>query len=308
MHPSTTAPSHGSEHDPVFLDREYNARAGIPDAPAILERWAERAAATRTTHPPRELAFGDAPAERIDLFLPPASGDARLPLLVFIHGGYWRSLDKSDFSWMAEPFLARGVAVALLNHALLPQADMDTIARQSSRALACLHRRADALGLDATRFVVAGHSAGGHLCALAATVDGRTLGDDLPDALAAAVLPVSPLADLEPLRHAPFIRRDLSLDAASAARLSPANARPRAGLRAVIAVGELESGEFHRQAALLRERWGGTVEAVLDVAGRHHLDVCDALAEPGHPLHEAALDLLGLPTGDAAMRAGRPDR
>jgi arylformamidase len=96
-----------------FCEREYNARASIPEHPQIFARWAEQSAAVRRLRAcVIDLNYGETTGERLDLF-PARRDDA--PLLVFIHGGYWRSLDKSDFSWIAPPFVNHGVSVALLD-------------------------------------------------------------------------------------------------------------------------------------------------------------------------------------------------
>jgi len=147
------------KHDSAFFEREYNARATIPEHPQIFAHWAEQAAITRRLRACLiDLPFGETAAERLDYF--PTRQEAA-PLLVFIHGGYWRSLDKSDFSWLAPPFVQHGVALALLNYGLAPATPMEEIVRQQIRALAWLYRNGDRLGFDPERIVVAGHE---HVC------------------------------------------------------------------------------------------------------------------------------------------------
>ncbi|HRA77593.1 MAG TPA: hypothetical protein PK956_02185, partial [Burkholderiaceae bacterium] len=81
---------HRVEPDPDWLDREYNARAAIPDAGAIIGRWSDDATAVRRRCAGLyDIAYGVQAAERLDFF-PAASPGA--PLFVFLHGGYWRSL------------------------------------------------------------------------------------------------------------------------------------------------------------------------------------------------------------------------
>jgi arylformamidase len=61
----------------------------------------------------------------------------------------------------------------------------------------------------------------------------------------------------------------------------------------VTTVGGEESSEFHRQTALIRDRWAGpSIGADIPLPGRNHFSACDALAEPGGPLFEACLELL----------------
>lgn len=272
-----------------FCDREYNARAMIPDHPAIFARWARVAQDVRAhAHARLDLAYGSSPKQSLDFF-PAAHADA--PLFVFVHGGYWRSLDKSDFSWIAPPFVERGVAVAMLNYDLLPAVSVHTIVLQVLRALEWLWRESETLGFDPSRIVVGGHSAGGHLAAMSACALWPQWDPDLPADLVAGVVSVSGLYDLEPLRHTTFLGPDLALDEAGAFRASPAWMTPATGAPVVTAAGGLESESFKAQSALLAQRWPRNVVADLPMPGRNHLTVVDALAEPGNPLFEAALGL-----------------
>jgi arylformamidase len=273
-----------------FCEREYNARAAIAEHPQIFARWADQAAATRRLRACLiDLRYGDGHAETLDLF--PARDDGS-PLLVFIHGGYWRSLDKSDFSWLAPAFVNHGVSVALVNYGLAPATRLEDIVRQMLRAHAWLYRNGDRYGVDPERIFVSGHSAGGHLTAMMMAALWPVFGADLPATLVKGGLAVSGLYDLEPLVHAPFVNVDLKLDAERALRLSPAWLPPASSAPLVTAVGALESSEFKRQNALIGARWKD--HRVRDVAlpGCHHLNVCDELADPASPLFAAALELV----------------
>jgi arylformamidase len=276
--------------NPDVLEREYNARASIPDHPEIFSRWAEQGALTRRRRAGLiDMPYGDDPGERLDFFPTPKSGS---PLLVFIHGGYWRSLDKFDFSWIAPPFLDAGVAVALLNYGLAPRITVEEIVRQQLRALAWLYRRADELGFDRRRIVVGGHSAGGHLTALMMAALWPVFDPELPADLVKGGLAISGIYDLEPLVPLPFINVDLKLDAATARRVSPVHMPPATAAPLVTAVGGLESGEFKRQTQLIRHAWPQNARDDFDVAGTNHLTVCDELDNPSSPLFRAALELV----------------
>ncbi len=272
-----------------FCEREYNARAAIAVHAQIFARWAERGAfARRMKACVIDLPYGDSAEERLDLF-PARSDDA--PLLVFIHGGYWRSLDKSDFSWLGPPFASQGVAVALINYGLAPRTPLEEIVRQVLRALAWLYRHADRLGFDAQRIFVSGHSAGGHLTAMAMAALWPLMGEDLPADLVKGGFALSGLYDLEPLRHAPFIQADLRLDRARAARLSPAWLPPATRAPLYTAVGGLESSEFKRQNRLIAERWPGTVRRDVPAPACNHLTLMDEFVRSDGALFDAALEL-----------------
>ncbi|MFN3567075.1 MAG: alpha/beta hydrolase [Burkholderiaceae bacterium] len=273
-----------------FCEREYNARAAIPDHPQIFARWAEQAAATRRLRPCLvDLPYGESSAEKLDLF--PARND-NAPLLVFIHGGYWRSLDKSDFSWVASPFVNHGIAVALPNYGLAPKVALEDIVRQTLRALAWLYRNADQYGFDPNRIYVSGHSAGAHLTAMTMAALWDVYAPDLPRNLVKGGLAISGLYDLEPLVHAPFVNVDLKLDVARARRLSPAYMPPATRAPLYTAVGALESSEFRRQNALIGRRWSANLVRDVPMPGCNHLTVCDELASPASPLFDAAIELV----------------
>lgn len=279
-------------NDPAWLDAQYNNRARVPDHEQHFKRWADSSAVARQGLTSRlDLRYGDEPGETLDVFPAAKPGS---PVLVFVHGGYWRSLDKSDFSFVAPAFVHAGAAVVVVNYALCPAVSMETIALQLSRSLAWVWRQAATFGGDASRIAVVGHSAGGHLAAMMLSCRWRQVGDDLPPNLVPGAMSISGLYDLEPLRHTPFLQSDLQLTPASVKRLSPAFfPRPRGTLYTV--VGLQESEEFLRQNQLIRDQWGPTSVPVCEtIPGRNHFDVVLGLVEPDARLHELTLRLLGL--------------
>src|SRR5262245_2799910 len=116
--------------DKGFLSREYNNRALVPDHPQHFARWDAASRRARETLKPAEHRYGEMPGETLDLF--PARGDGRC--MMFIHGGYWRSLDKKDFSFIAPAFVEAGVTLAVVNYDLCPKVTIDEIVRQMLRA------------------------------------------------------------------------------------------------------------------------------------------------------------------------------
>ncbi|OUL98143.1 alpha/beta hydrolase [Variovorax sp. JS1663] len=277
---------------PAWYDAQYNNRARIPGHPAILAHWAE--ASARAYERPGwvlDLAYGQDAGERLDI-LPAARPGA--PVLVYIHGGYWRALGKRDQSFVAPPFAEAGAMVVLLDYALCPAVTIEHIVLQTVKALAWVHANAAAYGGDPVRIVVAGHSAGGHLATTLLACDWPAVAPGLPPDLVKAALSISGLYDLEPLRHAPFLAADIGLSAASARRLSPAAmpAPPRGALATV--VGGEESEEFLRQADLIAQAWGPRVVAAERVPGRNHMDVLHEVADPASRTHGLARQLLGL--------------
>ncbi|NIJ20476.1 acetyl esterase/lipase [Sphingomonas naasensis] len=140
--------------------------AAVVTAPAL----ARYAPATQVAPVPREIAYGADPLQRLDLY--PARGAAGpAPLIVFVHGGGWRQGDKRNATGggMAPHFTGRGLAFASVNYRLVPDATVEDQAQDVADAIGYLFRHARALGIDASRIVLAGHSAGAHLSALVAT-------------------------------------------------------------------------------------------------------------------------------------------
>jgi arylformamidase len=277
--------------DRDFLEREYNPRVQIPQFAEFFARWKQAAQQARGSLDCRlDVAYGPAAAETLDFF--PAA-PAAAPLLIFIHGGYWRALDKADFSWMATGFVAAGISVAVLNYGLAPKTPVPEIVNQVRRACAWLRGNAQSLGFDPQRIFCSGHSAGGHLTAMMLATDWPELWPELPKRLLAGAFTVSGLFDLQPLTHADFLSKDLGLDETAARAISPAFLPLRNEAPLLRAVGALESDEFHRQSRLMTPHWPQAASGnLLDVPGCNHLSVCDALAAPGNVLFEACREAI----------------
>src|SRR6185437_8444966 len=185
--------------DPDFVEREYNNRALVPDHPAYFERWERDSKYVRSTLAARlDLAYGPETRQRIDLF--PAAGSRGT--LVFVHGGYWRSLDKDLFSWIAAPFVAAGIGVALPRYRLVPSVSIEDVVEDVVMATNWLFEHGTAHGMATERVAMSGWSAGGHLvAALFATPRERLRFD--PKRIVGGV-PLSGVYDFEPLRHFSF--------------------------------------------------------------------------------------------------------
>jgi arylformamidase len=282
--------------DPAWLDEQYDNRARIPEHPQIFEHWRCASHLARDKLSCRlDLAYGDGVSEVLDVF--PSKGRGRAPVLVFIHGGWWRSLDKRDHSFIAPAFVDAGATVVVPNYALCPAVTIETIALQMARALVWTYRNVALHGGDPQRIVVAGHSAGAHLAAMLLCCDWRALGSDLPAHVVRSALSISGVFDLEPLRQTPFLKPDLRLTTGAVRRLSPAGFPAPKG-RLVAVVGENESAELQRQTRLIQTCWGRQAVPVCEtVTGANHFDVLHALVDSGSRLHAHALSLLGLARG-----------
>ena len=255
------------------MDRAYANGDFIPGSEAIAARWPVQAAAYRAALGRRavlDLPYGQGARQKFDLYRPQG---APRGLLVFVHGGYWMARDRGDWSHLAAGANAQGWAVVMPSYTLAPQARIGAMVGEVARAVA----RATALVMPAGPVVVAGHSAGGHLAARLACADHEMRVD--------RVVPISPVAELEPLQ-ATTMNDTLRLDAAEAAEESPARLVRRTGVGCHVWVGGQERPAFLWQARLLSEEWACPWTVAV---GRHHFDVTDDLADPKSALVEVCL-------------------
>ncbi len=269
--------------DAAEIDRQYNFRAMVPGHGAVIERWGrDSEAARRSLDGLLDLPTGPHPRQRIDLF--PAGEGA--PLLAFIHGGYWRALSKDLFAFLAAPFVERGASVALLGYGLCPDVTFEELVEQVRGGVDWLFEQGAAHGIDPSRIVLSGHSAGGHLTALLASEPGSRL---------AGGVCLSGIYDLEAMLLL-NVNADLRLDAPTARRFSPIHRVPDGPAPPlVLALGGDESPDMHRQQADCAAAWtarGHRVRA-LHEPGADHFTVVDRLADPASPLFQATLELLG---------------
>jgi acetyl esterase/lipase len=252
------------------MDRAYANGAFIPGAEQFVPRWQAAAAAFRATaRADLDRSYGPGARQRFDLFHPagPAQG-----LLVFVHGGYWMAFGREDWSHLAAGAVARGWACALPSYTLAPDARLPQITAEIAQAVAVAGE-----GI-AGPVVVAGHSAGGQLAARMGMPGGP--------GRVARVVPISPLAELEPLMQT-AMNATLRLDAADCAAESPARHAPRPGCGAHVVVGGQERPAFLWQARLLSEAWDCPWTVL---AGLHHFDVIDGLCDPASALTRICLD------------------
>jgi len=271
---------------PEFVEKEYNNRALVPDHAAYFERWARDSEFVRQTRPcVLDLPYGPDARQRIDLF-PVANA---VGTLVFIHGGYWRSLDKSMHAWPAATWTASGVNFATINYRLCPDVRIDDIVDDAVAATNWLFAHAPGHGVPMDRVVVAGHSAGGHL---AAALCAQPLARYAFDATRiVGVVPISGVFDFAPLRLFGF-NSDFRLDEAAVQRLTLLDKVPTVAAPFVVAAGADESSEFRRQSRALADAWRRNVRQLMLAPGRNHFSIVEAFAERGQPLFEAARGLL----------------
>lgn len=280
-------------HDTAYWESQYNNRLAVPEHPQIFARWGRESEWARRQYDcDLDVAYGNHPMEKLDVFH--ARGESRA-LLVFIHGGYWRSLDKRDFAFIAPPFTARSITVALTNYALCPAVTVEDIVRQQLAALAWLYRTgAQRFGAARERIFVAGHSAGGHLVAMMLAALWPSFGSDLPRKIVQGGLAVSGLYDLREIVNVPSINDDVGLTPDAADRVSPIFYPPATDAPLYTAVGGSELPPFIAQNTAMARHWSEVFVADTPCPGDNHFTVMDHFADPHHALFGAAMRMMGL--------------
>lgn len=258
------------------LAAEYSPRRQT-DMTVLFRQWSSQGAAFQRAYGGLDLAYGTSADETLDLYRPPGIEGA--PVWVFVHGGYWQASDKVQHAQFASGMLRAGFAVAMPNYGLAPETPLEQSGGQVVRCLDFLMREAEALGLDAGQIHLAGHSAGAHLAAMAATAaDARRV---------SSLLLLSGLFDLAPLGAIPLGRLLGLHEQARARALSPMH-RPAPECPVALAYGERESAAFADQSARMARAWRAGEPQV--VAGAHHFNMLDDLRDGG-PLLDLALSV-----------------
>ena len=273
-------------------DLLYNPRLTVTGHEQVFRRWeeeSERARARLDCY--LDVPYGTGKTETLDLFR--AKGKSR-GLVMFIHGGYWRSLDKRRFSFVAPLLVESGVTVAVVNYALCPSVQVEEIVMQMVQASAWLYRNGANFGAPAARLGVYGHSAGGHLAAMMLACEWPKYSPDLPRKVVAGAVSISGLYDLTEIVKAPSINGDVRLTEEAAVKVSPAFLPPASDAPLVTAVGADENEGFHIQNRIIANKWAGVHRADISCAGKNHFTVLDDLADPASRLFRSVLALTDL--------------
>lgn len=272
------------------IDAEYNIGASMPGWESWLDRYAEDSEATRRALDCElDIPFGPTLDEHMDIFPAAKPGS---PILVFIHGGYWRALTSKEHSFVARSFVEQGITVAVLNYALCPKVNIAEISRQCRAALAWLNKHAADYNGDGQNIFVSGHSAGGHLTATVCSTDWKS-DYGLPNDFIRGGIPISGIFDLQPMRYS-YLQPVLMLDDETIRRYSPCLNIPQQGPPLLLSVGEKESSEFHRQARDYQALWqsaGSGCEFQVE-KDDDHFSILQSLGDVSKPLFTNVMALI----------------
>jgi len=263
----------------------FMIRGHVPEFEAHLAAYRQASERTRQSlRGVRDLAYGDHPDEKLDLYLPP-EGEGPFPVHVFVHGGYWRAFSKQDFAFVADAITGHGAIAAIIDYSLMPKARMATIVGQVRRAVAWLAQHAGRWGGDPAALSASGTSAGAHLTSFLAC---RGAGEAAAPALPVrSLLLVSGIYDLDPITSS-FLQPEIALTGEEVAAWSPLSATPVPGPAVDVVVGADETLPFLTQGQAFAERLAGAgVDSrFATLPGENHMSIATALGTPGSALAE----------------------
>lgn len=258
---------------PDDLESHYNPRKAVPDAEQFSQRGAALSAATRRRRPDArlDLRYDEGQLGTLDVF-PAATTGA--PVHVFLHGGYWRGRDKSDYSYVADALVPLGITTVVMNYDLCPAVELPAIVRQVRQGFQWIHAHAGQWGGDPGAITASGHSAGAHLIAAALPRAGEPPAAWAPRA---AVL-VSGIYELEPVLSV-SVNKEIRLRPEQVDALSPMRHPPTASVPLLVAAGGAEPTSWVKQShdfAKACTAAGGSATYV-ELPGTHHYSVMQAL-------------------------------
>jgi len=277
-------------YDRAGLDREYDNRVKVPGFDfAAFQRQCEQASAEarQKFDCVLDVPYGSAPAEKLDIF---KAKRRNAPVHVFIHGGYWRMLDKKDFSYVASGLVPHDVTTVVLNYALIPTVNMDELVAQCRRAVQWVIRNIAEYGGDPQAISVSGHSAGGHLVAMLLAEPakgqlGHASGSDFTHACA-----ISGIFELEPISLC-FLNDILNLQPQEIKDNSPRFLKREQWCPLTVAVGAQEGDEYLRQSSDFVQAWTGNADQprLLVLPGQDHFSIRAQLGEPDSEMVQLVL-------------------
>jgi arylformamidase len=255
------------------IETQYNPRKAVANVDAFMQRAAGLSAATRARRSARlDVRYGAGSLATLDVF--PAE-EAKAPLHVFLHGGYWRGRDKADYSYIADALTPLGITTVVMNYDLCPDVELPTIVQQVRDGLQWIHTHAAELGGDPDQITASGHSAGAHLIAAALPKVGS---GPLPPWAPRAVMLVSGIYELEPVLSI-TVNQDIRLRPEQVDQMSPMRHPPSTHVSFTVVVGGNETAGFVRQSREFAQCIGNAA-AYVELAGYDHYSIMGLLEAP----------------------------
>jgi arylformamidase len=233
-----------------------------------------------------DQSYGSDYWQRLDIYLPTTTPQSSLPVFCFLPGGAWINGCKEWLAFMAPVLTSVPAVFVALSYRHAPAAKFPAQLDDTLEGLAWVHRQIARWGGDARRIYMGGHSAGGHLAALATLRRDALAARGLPADLIRACLPISAPFDLvsdDPVRRqkvAAFLGSPEDVRAASPIAHVKGNRSPFVITYGTEDLPELVPQAEHMIAAL---KSAGTAVEPLVLDGRNHFNTHEDCALADSP-------------------------
>ena len=266
--------------------------ARVPDAAARTDREnVEYEVEKHADLAYRSDADADPTRNKLDLFVPIGAKD--FPVLIYVHGGAWKSGNKNLYAALGRTFARHGIGTVVINYRLSPKVKHPAHAEDVARAFAWTRANIAKYGGSADRITLMGHSAGGHLASLLATDPAYLKAEKLEPAHIRGVISVSGLYKIDPAS-------DLTIPAFGADAEFCKQASPLMYISGklppfLIVYAEHDYEQFDRmaidfQAALQKS---GTPATLLKLMHRNHISEIVSILNDDDPLNQAVRRFVG---------------
>jgi arylformamidase len=273
------------------MEFQFNPRVTVPEYPELAKVRAAQARKVRESAKSwLDVPYGTSPREKLDIY---AADRPRGPVLVFIHGGYWRSGSKEDNCNFVPVFTRRGATVAMAEYDLCPQVTVTDIVRQTRAAIAWVYKNIRNYGADPAKIFLAGHSAGGHLTAMALAHDWTKEG--LPADLIKGAVATSGVYDLDMVTKI-SVQEQVRITPETARQNNPFTHPPRVKCPLVVAVGGDEPRGWQQMSEdyfNYAKQNGMNVEYLVE-PGANHYTMSEHLLDESSPLTRAMIRQMGI--------------
>ena len=218
------------------LEEHFNPRESVPNFDSYLSTTLVKSQnAKKLLIGHDNINYGNGKLQTLDIY---GIKSAKLkPIHIFIHGGYWRALDKSYHNHMAIPFNKNNIIFSNINYDLCPTVSLQIICEQVIEAIIWIYNNCEIYGADKNCITISGHSAGAHLVSYILNLDWEKY--NLPYNLFKGAALVSGIYDLEIVRKL-TVNDDVRLNAIDAKNLTTINKLPYYKMPIIISYGEDE--------------------------------------------------------------------
>ena len=273
------------------MEWHFNPRVTVPDRTAYMthRNYANDRVIKKLTRIP-DLRYGPNPGELLDIY--PGKSDAA-PVLVYIHGGYWRAGYKEDWAFVAEPLVDCGATVVVLNYDLCPTISLDELVSEIRRAMTWIFHNIREHGGNPHQMFISGSSAGAHLCAMMLGQKWRE--DGLPRELIRGAVLITGIYDVLPVLDI-SVNKDIRLDPLAAERNSPMRLPPQMSgpLLAAFGANEAEGWKQQTRDYIAMCQTNNIKCDLLEMPDHDHFSLGTVLGDSDNPLVRTILGQMGL--------------